>query len=57
LAQGLTDPSGRINFTVTAAGAVQLVVPYFNFSRIILPASGGAAVIRISPNELPRSIP
>ena len=57
LAQGLTDPSGRINFTVTAVGAVQLVVPYFNFSRIILPASGGAAVIRISPNELPRSIP
>ncbi len=57
LAQGLTDPTGRVNFTVTAAGAVQLVVPYFNFSRIILPASGGAAVIRISPNELPRSIP
>jgi hypothetical protein len=32
-------------------------VPYFNFSSIILPASGGSAVIRISPHELPRSIP
>lgn len=57
LAQGLTDQSGRVNFTVTAAGAVQLVVPYFNFSTIILPASGGSATIRISPHELPRSIP
>jgi hypothetical protein len=57
LAQELTDQTGRVSFTVTAPGAVQLVVPYFNFSRIILPASGGAAVIRISPHELPRSIP
>jgi hypothetical protein len=57
LAQGLTDQTGRVNFTVTAAGAVQLVVPYFNFSRIILPESGGAVTIRISPHELPRSIP
>ena len=57
LAQSLTDQTGRVNFTVTAAGAVQLVVPYFNFSTIILPASGGSAVIRISPHELPRSIP
>jgi hypothetical protein len=57
LAQGLTDQTGRVNFTVTATGAVQLVVPYFNFSTIILPASGGSATIRISPHELPRSIP
>ncbi len=57
LAQGLTDQSGRVNFTVNAPGAVQLVVPYFNFSTIILPASGGSATIRISPHELPRSIP
>jgi hypothetical protein len=57
LAQALTDQTGRVNFTVTATGAVQLVVPYFNFSTIILPASGGSAVIRISPHELPRSIP
>jgi hypothetical protein len=57
LAQGLTNETGRVNFTVTAAGAVQLVVPYFNFSRIILPESGGAVTIRISPHELPRSIP
>jgi hypothetical protein len=57
LAQGLTDETGRVSFTVTAVGAVQLVVPYFNYSTIILPTAGGAAIIRISPRELPRSIP
>lgn len=56
LAQGLTDQTGRVSFTVSAISAVQLVVPYFHFSSIIL-SSGGSAVIRISPHELPRSIP
>ncbi|HZY45682.1 MAG TPA: hypothetical protein VFF70_13130, partial [Anaerolineae bacterium] len=56
LTQGFTDETGRATFTVSAPGAVHLVVPYFNFSTIVLP-SGGSAVIRISPRELPQSIP
>jgi hypothetical protein len=56
LAQQLTDETGRVSFTVSAPGAVQLAVPYLNFSTIILP-SGGSAVIRVSGRELPQSIP
>ena len=56
LAQGLTDTTGRVSFTVSAPGAVQLVVPYLNRSEIILP-SGKAVTIRVSPSELPRTIP
>jgi hypothetical protein len=56
LAQGLTDQTGRVTFTVTAPGAVQLVVAYLNFSTIILP-SGGSAVIRVSASDLPGAIP
>lgn len=56
LAQGLTDTTGRVSFTVSAPGAVQLVVPYFNRSEIILP-SGKNVTIRVSPSELPREIP
>jgi hypothetical protein len=56
LAQGLTDTTGRATFTVSAPGAVQLVVPYLNRSEIILP-SGKAVTIRVNPSELPRSIP
>ncbi len=55
LAQNLTDDTGRVSLTVNAPGAVQLVVPYFNFSYIL--PTGGQAVIRISPGELPQSIP
>jgi len=56
LAQGLTDTTGRVSFTVSAPGAVQLVVPYLNRSEIILP-SGKAVTIRVSPSELPGVIP
>ena len=56
LAQGLTDTTGRVSFTVGAPGAVQLVVPYLNRSEIILP-SGKAVTIRVSPSELPSAIP
>jgi hypothetical protein len=56
LAQGVTDTTGRVSFTVSAPGAVQLVVPYLNRSEIILP-SGKAVTIRVSPSELPRAIP
>jgi hypothetical protein len=56
LAQGLTDTTGRVSFTVSAPGAVQLVVPYLNRSEIILP-SGKAVTIRVSPSELPSTIP
>jgi hypothetical protein len=56
LAQGLTDTTGRVSFTVSAPGAVQLVVPYLNRSEIILP-SGKAVTIRVSPSELPSAIP
>jgi len=56
LAQGLTDETGRVAFTVSAPGAVQLVVPYLNFSDIILP-SGKAVKIGVSGRDLPRSIP
>jgi hypothetical protein len=56
LAQGLTDTTGRVSFTVSAPGAVQLVVPFLNRSEIILP-SGKAVTIRVSPSELPRAIP
>ncbi len=56
LDQKLTDETGRASFTVSAPGAVQLVVPYLNYSTIILP-SGGAATIRVSARELPRAIP
>ena len=56
LAQGLTDTTGRVTFTVSAPGAVQLVVPFLNRSEIILP-SGKAVTIRVSPSELPRAIP
>jgi hypothetical protein len=56
LAQGLTDTTGRVSFTVSAPGAVQLVVPYLNRSEIILP-SGKAVTIRVSPSELPRALP
>ena len=56
LAQGFTDETGRVSFTVNAAGAVQLVVPFLNYSAI-MPPSGGAAIIRVSARELPRAIP
>ncbi len=56
LAQGLTDETGRVAFTVSAPGAVQLVVPYLSFSDIILP-SGKAVTVRVSGRELPRAIP
>jgi hypothetical protein len=56
LAQGLTDTTGRVSFTVGAPGAVQLVVPFLNRSEIILP-SGKAVTIRVSPSELPSAIP
>jgi hypothetical protein len=56
LAQGLTDTTGRVSFTVSAPGAVQLVVPYLNRSEIILP-SGKAVTIRVSPSALPSAIP
>ncbi len=56
LAQGVTDTTGRVSFTVGAPGAVQLVVPYLNRSEIILP-SGKAVTIRVSPSELPSAIP
>lgn len=56
LAQGLTDTTGRVSFTVSAPGAVQLVVPFLNRSEIILP-SGKAVTIRVSPSELPSAIP
>ena len=57
LAQGLTDQTGRVSITVNVPGAVKLVVPYFNYSAIILPNQGGAAVLRISARDLPQSIP
>jgi hypothetical protein len=56
LDQGLTDTTGRVTFTVSAPGAVQLVVPYLNRSEIILP-SGKSVTIRVNPSELPRAIP
>ncbi len=56
LAQGLTDETGRVAFTVSAPGAVQLVVPYLSFSDIILP-SGKSVNVRVSGRDLPRSIP
>ena len=56
LTQGLTDTTGRVSFTVGAPGAVQLLVPYLNFSEIILP-SGKAVTIRVNSSELPRAIP
>jgi hypothetical protein len=56
LAQGLTDTTGRVSFTVGAPGAVQLLVPFLNFSEIILP-SGKAVTIRVNSSELPRAIP
>jgi hypothetical protein len=56
LAQGLTDTTGRVSFTVSAPGAVQLVVPFLNRSEIILP-SGKAVTIRVNPSELPNAIP
>jgi hypothetical protein len=56
LAQGLTDTTGRVSFTVSAPGAVQLVVPFLNRSEIILP-SGKAVTIRVSPSALPSAIP
>ena len=56
LAQALTDETGRLSFTVNAPGAVNLVVPYLDFSRSILP-SGATVVIRVSPSDLPQSIP
>jgi hypothetical protein len=56
LVQGLTDETGRVAFTVSAPGAVQLVVPYLSFSDIILP-SGKAVTVRVSGRDLPRAIP
>jgi hypothetical protein len=56
LAQGLTDETGRVAFTVSAPGAVQLVVPYLSFSDIILP-SGKAVTVRVTGRELPHTIP
>jgi hypothetical protein len=56
LAQGLTDETGRVAFTVSAPGAVQLVVPYLSFGDIILP-SGKAVTVRVSGRDLPRAIP
>ena len=56
LDQKLTDETGRASFLVNAPGAVQLTVPYLNYSTIILP-SGGVATIRIDARELPSAIP
>jgi len=56
LAQGFTDESGRAVFTVPSAGPIRVVVPYLDFQAIV-PPSGAAIPVLISPRELPSQIP
>ena len=56
LAQGFTDESGRAVFTVPSAGPIRVVVPYLDFQTIV-PPSGAAIPVLISPRELPSQIP
>jgi len=56
LAQGFTDDSGHAVFTVPSAGPIRVIVPYLDFQTIV-PPSGAAIPVLISPRELPSQIP
>ncbi len=56
LAQGFTDETGTVALSVSALGMVKVVVSYMNF-EVIVPPSGGALQVRVSPRQLPQLIP
>jgi hypothetical protein len=56
LAQGFTDDTGHAVFTVPSAGPIRVIVPYLDFQTIV-PPSGAAIPVLISPRELPSQIP
>jgi len=56
IAQGITDPSGRLRFTAAARGAVRISIPYLGVSQTV--GSAGASIyVRIAPQSLPTTIP
>jgi hypothetical protein len=56
LAQGVTDDTGKVAFSVSALGTVKVVVPYLNF-EVVVPPNGGALQVKVSPRQLPSVIP
>lgn len=56
LAQGFTDETGLVTFSVSALGSVRVVVAYMNF-EVVVPPNGGALLVRVSPRQLPSVIP
>jgi hypothetical protein len=56
LAQGFTDETGHAVFSVPAAGPIRVSVPYLSFETVV-PPSGAAIPVLISPRGLPEQIP
>jgi hypothetical protein len=56
IAQGLTDETGRLEFTASARGAVRLSIPYLGVSQLV-GGEGASVYVRIAPQPLPDAIP
>jgi len=56
LAQGFTDDTGRALLSVPSSGPIKVLVPYLSFETIV-PPSGAAIPVLISPRGLPEQIP
>ena len=56
LAQGFTDDTGHAVFSVPSAGSIRVSVPYLSFETVV-PPSGAAIPVLISPRGLPEQIP
>lgn len=56
LAQGFTDDTGRALLSVPSSGPIKVLVPYLSFETLV-PPSGAAIPVLISPRGLPDQIP
>lgn len=57
IAFGSTNEAGMVSFTsITAAGAVRVVVPFLNYSQVVLGGSSNILVC-VAPQPLPIGIP
>lgn len=57
IAFGSTNEAGSVGFTsISAAGAVRVVVPFLNYSQVVIGGSSNI-LVRIAPQPLPIGIP